>query len=88
MLSEPEYILGVRGGSHSLMLLEPESILGVMGGEPEFMLPEPESKLSCENWVSPSPQTLDFGLGLDNKSACYFSKERRKTHVTPGSSLK
>ena len=32
MLSEPEYILGVRGGSHSLMLLEPESILGVMGG--------------------------------------------------------
>ena len=52
------------------------------------MLPEPESKLSCENWVSPSPQTLDFGLGLDNKSACYFSKERRKTHVTPGSSLK
>ena len=70
--------------------MEPESILGVMGGEPEsmlqepeFMLPELESMLSCENWVSPSPRNLDFGLGLDNKKTMCISflsikKETRK----------
>ena len=40
--------------------------------EPESMLLEPESMLSCENRVSPSPWTLDFGLGLDNLVTPYL----------------
>ena len=45
------------------MLPESESMLP----ESESMLLEPESMLSFENRVSPSPWTLDYGLGLDKK---------------------
>ena len=59
---EPESNLGVMVWVS--MLLEPESMLS----EPESMLLEPESMLSCENRVSSSPWTLDFGLGLDKRT--------------------